>query len=264
MSKLSHVFDFDSEILTSKVYERLFRSSLKQQVAKQQPLRLPTEDNSSKHKPRSKEYFLLLGEDPYLRSYKDSLQCAVHPTDCMVLTMQDSDPRALLRLGSEKAPLAFVCAIESSCKSASLEATAEYLSIFQRGKLPTSPPLYVILLVKDDPYPLEKNTSVSEQTIEMLLNVTEAPFRWFVVHVKDRKRADQCMRELVTETYAEHGRRLGPIDVHENGIVRKDTMMETQERDITQTKEQILTDIEEKIMEELSLNLAIERNLFGR
>jgi hypothetical protein len=263
MSKLSYVFDFDTEILTSKVYERVFRSSLKQS-GKQQPLRLPTEEPSLTNKPSSKEYFLVLGElCHHLRRCQYSLQSAIHPSDTIVLTMQDSDPRALLRLGSEKAPLAFICAIESWCDPASLEATAEYLAIFQRLKLPTSPRLYVVFFTKDHPLSQEKNSAVSEQTIEILMAATPTPFRWFVVHIDDRKRIGQCMRDVVRETYAEHGERSRQAGGSEGVLMRKDTMMEAMTGGEIQTKEQILTEIEERIMEELtSPGLAIERNFF--
>jgi hypothetical protein len=264
MSKLSHVFDFDTEILGSKVYERIFRSSLKQQSVKQQPLRLPIEDPSLTSRPRVKEYFLLLGEEPHLQGCKYPLQCAVHPSDTRVLTMQDSDPRALLRLGTEKAPLAFICMIESSCDPASLDATAEYLAIFQRLKLPTSPPLYVVFLVSNTQHPLQKGPSVRENTVAILMEATPEPFRWFVVHVQDRKRIEQCMRDVVKETYQEHIRKLQLTDETKNGITRKDTMMETLGRAEVQTKEQLLSEIEARILEEfITPELTIGRTFFA-
>ena len=53
MSKLSHVFNFDTVLLSSRVYERIFRNSLKQSVRQQ----LPETFSAPSHN------VLLLGDD---------------------------------------------------------------------------------------------------------------------------------------------------------------------------------------------------------
>jgi hypothetical protein len=65
LSKLSYIFDFDTEVLSSKVYERIFRSSLKQLV-RQRPSAAQTEAMPSQAKPMTwfpyhKHAFLLIG-----------------------------------------------------------------------------------------------------------------------------------------------------------------------------------------------------------
>jgi hypothetical protein len=53
LSKLSRVFDFDTEVFSTKPYERVHRSSVKQALRKKQAVHLPS----------PQQYILLLGDD---------------------------------------------------------------------------------------------------------------------------------------------------------------------------------------------------------
>jgi hypothetical protein len=53
LSKLSRVFDFDTEVFSSNPYEQVHRSSLKQALRKKQAVHLPS----------PQQYILLLGDD---------------------------------------------------------------------------------------------------------------------------------------------------------------------------------------------------------
>lgn len=144
LSKLSRAFRFDTEVLYSRVYERVFLSSLKQLV---RPQRSPTATSfeSTLASTRSfGEYYILLGNNSAPKTdVENSMLLAIEYNPIALLTIPNTEVKGLLGLESRTAPLAFLYPIELKRDLQELEASVKYLATFQTLSIPMTSPLFM-------------------------------------------------------------------------------------------------------------------------
>jgi hypothetical protein len=138
MSKLSLVFDFDTALLSSKVYERIFRSSLKRSI-RQRPSAVQIEI-----KPTAEHYFLLLGSKRFetRATILQSLYRAVaeHPIDVGSMP-DDPDMGTMLKLNSQTTSLTIIYLIDMTLDT---RDSLKYFISLQKLQLSSKLPLVVL------------------------------------------------------------------------------------------------------------------------